>query len=152
MNRLLFEVTHEPVAEFWGDKVHQEIDVRKRDLGCCDEKLEEISRLSEMNEEEQMHSLVLCLFEQMVDPTMISLAFPQASEMTVHTTNHAWDASNRLEENHSIEPASLSHLIRVVARKEINSRTTKNYGVLSGCIVPTSWRAVGGRNPLNVGL
>ena len=152
VNRLLLEVAHEPVAELRGDKVHQEIDVRKRDLGCRDEKLEEISRFSEMNEEEQMHSFVLCLLEQMVNPTMISLAFPQASEMTVHTTNHAWDAGNRLEENHSIEPASLSHLIGIVARKEINSRATKNDGILSDRIGPTSWCAIGGGNPLDIGL
>lgn len=48
-----------------------------------------------------MHSFVVALLEQGLDPPVVALHAPEAAEMTQHAAHHSWNAGDALEEDKS---------------------------------------------------
>ena len=62
--------------------------------------------------------------------------------MPLHATDHAWNTSYSLQEDHSIEPATLIEFFWIVARHEIKAHTRKTNHVKGDAIPDASWRFV----------
>ena len=66
-----------------------------------------------------MHSFVLSFLKEVVDPAVVAFKCPQTAQMTMHPTNHSWDASHCLQEDSSVHPVSLVHFLGVIPRNQV---------------------------------
>ncbi len=61
-----------------------------------------------------MESLVVGLFDEVVDPAVVPLHGSEASKMSAHAADHAGDAGNSLEEEASGDPFGFGHFIGII--------------------------------------
>ena len=99
MHGLFFEIADEPMAGRGSDHVGQKVRVEEDALGQSDNQSVNDSRISQLQEEEQVHALVLCLLKQVVDPAVVTLEGSQAPQVPLHAPDHAWNAGDGLKEN-----------------------------------------------------
>jgi len=69
----LFKIADESVANLRGNQIRKEITVEENTLCEHYRNSEENSRVPLVKEKEKVHSLVLCLLQQVVDPAMVAL-------------------------------------------------------------------------------
>ena len=136
---LLLEVAHEPVGEFWCEEIHKEIEVEEYCLGSSDSHSEHHSGTSHGQENEEMHTLILGLLEQVMDPSVVLLESPKTLEVAHHTSDHAWDSSDSLEENNSVEPVALVHFIWIIAGDDIKTLPNCSDHSKGESISPVLW-------------
>lgn len=67
-------------------------------LGTEDHGAHEQPRLAELEEGQQVHALVLALFQQRGDPAIITAQHTERMQVAHHPAHHARHARNRLEE------------------------------------------------------
>ena len=88
-----------PVAELWFDQVSRAESEGEEELRADDAAAKEPTRLSQFHEGHQVHSLVLGLLQQRVDPALVASHETQRLEMTPRGGRHARDAGHRFQEN-----------------------------------------------------
>lgn len=71
MHGLFFEVAHESVREFRCGQIHKEVHIEKYGLGCRDRESGKYTRVPHAQENEEVHSLVFGLLEQVMDPAIV---------------------------------------------------------------------------------
>ena len=101
MHSLLFKVADKSVTFGRGQHIGEEVGIEEEALGHGNRQPEEYSRVSQFEEEEEVHALVLCLLKQMMNPAVITFECPKTSQMSLHATDHAWDTSDCFKENHT---------------------------------------------------
>lgn len=135
VNGLLLQITHEAVANIGVDEVGEEKEVLRRckssasafearrasppprRWGFCvtykvhalraqNHNLHKPSRLTHLQEGEEVHALVVRLLEQRLDPAVVPLQRPQRAQVPQHSGHHAGHASDRLEEDEPDELCS----------------------------------------------
>ena len=114
MHSFFFKISYKSVACRWSEQVGQEIAIEEDTLSSRNQYSVEDSWVSEPQEEEQVHSLVLCLLEQMMNPAVVALQCSQTSQVPLHPGNHSWHASNRLQEDYAVHPGALIHIAQVL--------------------------------------
>ena len=113
MHSFLFKVSYKSVASRWSEQVSQEVAIEEYTLSSSNQYSVKDSWVSEPQEEEQVHSLVLCLLKQMMNPAVVALQCSQTSQVPLHTGNHSWHACNRLQEDYAVHPGALIHIAQV---------------------------------------
>ena len=108
VNSLLLEVANEAVANLGGEEVRDEHGVVEDALGTEDDESHEPARLVHLEEGEEMHSLVVGLLEEGLDPALVRLEAANGLEVTQATSNHARNTSNGLEEDEADKLLSLA--------------------------------------------
>lgn len=106
---LFFQVAHEAMAGARGDEVGEEHGVEEDALGAQDHDLHEPAGLGHLEEGEQVHALVVRLFEQRLDPAVVALHPAQRVQVAEHAGHHAGDAGYGLQEHHADQPFPLAH-------------------------------------------
>ena len=91
--------------------VKEEVSIEKYALSQSDQNSKPNSRVSLIQKEEKMHAFVLCFLKQMVDPAIVAFKGAQAPQISTHATNHSWYTSHSLQEDCSVQPVSLAHLV-----------------------------------------
>ena len=76
VNCLFLQIANEAMAVGRGQKICNEVGIEEHSLRCSNHQAIQDAWVSELQEEEQMHALVLGLLEQMVDPAMVALQSP----------------------------------------------------------------------------
>lgn len=99
MDGLLFEIADKSVDDSGRQKVCDEEAVEEDALCPDDHHLHEPARFAHLHERQQMHSLIVALLEECLDPAVVTLHAPEATEMSEHTANHARNASNALKKD-----------------------------------------------------
>jgi len=108
-NSLLFDVTHESVAELGPDEVDREETVHENSLGSENHQSHEPTRLANRQERQQMHSFVLGLLEESSDPAVVSLHGAKSSQVTNHGSHETRHGGDSLEEDKASHPGGLTH-------------------------------------------
>ena len=152
MDSFFFEVAYKSMTCGRRKHVSKEVHIEEDSLGCCDSQSEHDTRISHFQEEEQVHPLILCLLQKMMDPSMISLKSSKTSQVTSHTSNHTRDTSHCLEENTSVKPSSFIHSIWIVPRHQIKSFPCSTDCQKCKTIFDALWLLVSVMNSLNIFL
>ena len=108
-DRLLLQVPDEAMTDLWRQEVGQEHAVVEDPLGSEDHEFHEPARLGHLHEGEQMHSLIVCLLQERLDPAVVSLQPSQAVEMSQAGPNHAGDPGHALQKEEADEPLAFGH-------------------------------------------
>ena len=66
--------------------------MKRQDLAEQHQASEDEARLTQLQEGEQVHALILGLLQQRVDPAIVTPHAAQRFHVTQHPTNHPWDA------------------------------------------------------------
>lgn len=103
MHGFFLEIADEAVHNTGVQKVGHEEGVEEDALRTNDHELHEPAGLAHLHEREEMHSLVVALFEECLDPAVVALHPAKTAEVTEHTADHARDAGNAFEEDESDE-------------------------------------------------
>ena len=103
---LLFQVANPAVTPSWPEQIHQEIPIRNTYLRESKHNSERNSRVTHGQKQEEVHSLILGLLEEVMDPTVISLKCSETSHVSLHRTHHARYSGDRFQENDSVKPRS----------------------------------------------
>ena len=61
-----------------------------------------------------MKSLVIGLFDEMMDPAIVSLHGSETSEMSAHAADHTGNTGNSLKEETSGDPFDFGHFLWVI--------------------------------------
>lgn len=116
---LLLEVANKSMARRWRNHVRQEVPIEKDSLCCGDHESVEDPWVAQSQEKEEVHTFVLRLLQQVVDPAVVALQGSQTAQVALHASNHAWDTSYGLEEDDAVHPATLVQRLWVVARSKV---------------------------------
>jgi len=119
VHSLFLQVAYISVAARGCEQVHEEVEVEEDGLTSSNDQSVQNARIPHLKEEEEVHALVLRLLQQVMDPSVVTLQRAQATQMPLHATNHAWDTSDCLQEDDSVEPATLVEFVWVVTRDKI---------------------------------
>ena len=92
-----------------GDEVTEEECVEEDTLRAENHEAHERAWLSELEEGEEMHSLVVGFLEKRLNPSIIPTHFSERVEMSDHSCYHWGDAGDGLEKDESDEPLLVSH-------------------------------------------
>ena len=106
---LLLEVADEAVARARRDEVGEEERVVPHPLRGEQHRAHEAARLRHGEEREQVHALVVGLFEEGLDPPVVALQPPDRVQVPQGCGHHAGDAGDRLEEDAPDQPFALVH-------------------------------------------
>lgn len=109
-NGLLLKVADKSVADSRRHEVGHEEEVEEDTLSEKDHGSHEISRLVHLEEGQKMHSLVVGLLKESLNPSSVSLKSSQRLEMSAHSANHTGDTGNGLQEEESLVPLFGGHL------------------------------------------
>jgi len=71
--------------------------------------------LSEVQEDNEMESFIVCLFDEVVDPSVVPLHGSETSQVSAHSTDHTGNTGNSLQEHAPADPFLLSHMVGVVS-------------------------------------
>lgn len=93
------EVADEPVGDFRRDQVAEEHGVEEDALRSQDERLHEQTWFAHLHEGEQVHALIVGLFEEGLDPAVVPLEASERVQVSEHTGYHAGDAGDGFEED-----------------------------------------------------
>mmetsp|Transcript_16126 Transcript_16126/g.62892 ORF Transcript_16126/g.62892 Transcript_16126/m.62892 type:complete len:352 (+) Transcript_16126:85-1140(+) len=126
----LLNVADESVAELGRAEVCEEKEVVEDALADHDAEAEERPGLLHGKERQQVHSLVLCLFQQCVNPPVVALQPSEGAEVAESGCNAARNAGNGLEENDSGEPLVLVQLPELEARDSVEVESDHLDGVM----------------------
>ena len=108
---LFFKIAHKPVAKRRRQHVGQEVGVEENTLATSDQHSVDNARVPQLQEEKQVHAFILCLLEQMMNPSVVSLQRSQTAQVPLHSTNHSWHSRNRLKKDNAVHPHTLIHLV-----------------------------------------
>ena len=108
---LLFQVSDESVARRRRHEVGEEKCVGEDTLCTNDHKFHKAAWLGHLHKSQKMHPFVVCIFQHGLDPPIIALQAPQASEVSQHTGCHAWHGGDGLEKDEADEPLPWCHLV-----------------------------------------
>lgn len=128
-NSLLFDVTHESVAELGPDKVEREEAVHENSLGSENHQSHEPTRLANRQERQQMHSFVLGLLEESSDPAVVSLHGAKSSQVSNHGSHETRHGGDSLKEDKASHPGSLGHDAFLGWRVALHSGADRGVGV-----------------------
>jgi len=78
------------------DHVGQEVGVEEDALANGDDQPVEDAGVPQLQEEEKVHTLILSLLEQVMDPAMVTLKSTQAAQVPLHSSNHSRYTSDSL--------------------------------------------------------
>jgi hypothetical protein len=70
--------------------------------------------------------------------------------VTLHTTNHSWNASHGLKEDDSIDPFALIHLFGIIARDKIESHSGHLDSTISNLVFDAFSVSVGDFDALDI--
>ena len=76
---LLLKVADVAMARRGHQHIREEVRIEEHSLADCNTKSVQDSWVSKLEEKEQVHALVLCLLQQVMNPAMVTLQRPQAS-------------------------------------------------------------------------
>lgn len=93
---LFLQVTNETMTEFRVEQVGCEEGVHEYSLETDDESSFKNTWLSHVQEDYQVESFIISLFNQVMDPSVVSLHCPETSQMSAHPSNHARNTSHGL--------------------------------------------------------
>lgn len=99
MNRFFLQVGHEPVADPRRHQIGDEHGVVEDALRGKDHQAHQPARLVEVEEGQQVHPLVVRLFEQRLDPSLVGLEPSERVQVADRAGDCARDARQRLQEN-----------------------------------------------------
>lgn len=116
---LLFQIAHKSMRGLGRCHIQHEKRIEENALCSDDEKTLEQCRSADLDPRQQMHALILGLFEQFHDPAVVSLHSTQRSQMSNHTSDHAWHGCNSLEHNGPVQIA--------LAEKHIGKESQKTH-------------------------
>jgi len=102
------------MAKRWGDHITKEKTIKENTLCCCNHNAEYYTWVSLFEEEEQVHALVFCFLEQMVNPSIVSFKGTKTSQVSAHASNHSWNTSDGLKKYYSVHPLPLLHRFWVI--------------------------------------
>jgi hypothetical protein len=103
VDSLLLEVADESVGDPGRDKVADEDGVEENALRAEDHCLHEPSGLAHLHKGEKVHSLVVRLLQEGLDPAVVTFETAKATEMSQHAGNHSGDTSDGLEKDEANE-------------------------------------------------
>ena len=102
------------MAELWVGQICNKEGVHENSLKVNDNCSLYQAGFSDVQEDNQMEYLVVSLFNQMVNPAIVSLHGSETSQMTTHSTNHSRASSDSFKEEASGDPFGFSHLLWVI--------------------------------------
>jgi len=101
------------MARRWREQIGQEIGIEEDCLGSCDKDSVYYARISEPQKEEQVHAFILRLLKQMMNPAVVALQSSQTAQVPLHSADHSWHASNRLQKDHAVHPATFVQPVQI---------------------------------------
>lgn len=81
-----------------------------------------------------MEPLVVRFFEQVVNPSFVSLQKPQTSQVPTHTSDHPRHARHCLQEDYPVDPLLFSHVCWVVASDFVEKPSDAMDGLVSNLV------------------
>lgn len=140
VNSFLLQVSDEAVDNLGSNKVCEEHSVEKDTLGADDHELHEPAGFAKLHEHQKMHTLVVTLLEERLDPTVVALHAAEAVEVAKHTAYHARHAGNALKKDEANEllSVSISHLIHPHLCIHGYGATKCGQSVWIGCVLRVS--------------
>jgi hypothetical protein len=103
-----------------------------------------------LDEEEQVHALVLSFLQQVVDPPMVSFEGSETAQVSGHATDHSGNASHSLKEDNAVHPVALGHLLGIISREVIERPSSELNSTVGYFVLNPLRRLVGYLNMLNV--
>lgn len=108
---LLFQVTHETMADLGRQQIGEEKQIEEHALSTQDGQSEDRAALTYLHEREQVHPLVLGFFEERVDPTIVPFHSPQTFHVSEHSCYHPGNPGNGFQKQAPADPVFLRHVL-----------------------------------------
>mmetsp|Transcript_38366 Transcript_38366/g.75323 ORF Transcript_38366/g.75323 Transcript_38366/m.75323 type:complete len:273 (+) Transcript_38366:1651-2469(+) len=122
LHSLLLEVPHESVAEPGRDEIREGVHCKEDALSHQYSKAENGAGFLKNESCHEVHTFVLRLLQQCVDPSVVSLHLSEGVQVSYHRPDHAWHSCNGFKEDDAVQPAPLVQLPEFISGQNVKAK------------------------------